>query len=37
VLTVTYYPRRDHRPGGMLIAATLEDGRPLTWRPPRSP
>jgi hypothetical protein len=30
---IDYYPRRDKKPGGMLITATREDGEKLTWRP----
>ena len=35
-LTVTYHPRRDHKPGGMLLGATTADGRTFTWRLPAS-
>ncbi len=31
-LTITYYPRRDTKPGGMLVTATLTDGKVLGWR-----
>jgi hypothetical protein len=30
-VTIDYHPRRDKAPGGMLVAATLADGRKLTW------
>jgi diphthamide biosynthesis methyltransferase len=30
---IDYYPRRDQKPGGMLITATRENGEKLTWRP----
>jgi hypothetical protein len=30
---IDYYPRRDKKPGGMLITATRENGEKLTWRP----
>jgi hypothetical protein len=32
-VTIDYYPRRDKRPGGMLVGATLSDGKKLTWQP----
>jgi hypothetical protein len=32
-LSVSFYPRRDQKSGGQLIAATLTDGRVLRWRP----
>jgi hypothetical protein len=32
-VTIDYYPRRDQKPGGMLVAATLSDGKKLTWQP----
>jgi hypothetical protein len=32
-VTIDYHPRRDQRPGGMLVAATLRDGKKLTWQP----
>jgi len=31
-LTVSYYPRRDLKPGGMLATATFADGTKLGWR-----
>lgn len=31
-VTVDYHPRRDNTPGGMLIAATLANGKKLTWQ-----
>ena len=31
-LTITYHPRRDKKPGGMLVTATLNDGKVLGWR-----
>jgi hypothetical protein len=31
-LLINYYPRRDLKPGGQLISATLPDGRTLSWR-----
>lgn len=30
---IDYYPRRDQKPGGLLVAATRENGEKLTWRP----
>jgi len=33
-LTITYHPRHDGKPGGMLISAMLADGRVLAWQPP---
>ena len=32
-VTIEYYSRRDQKPGGMLVAATLSDGKSLTWQP----
>lgn len=32
-VTVDYHPRRDKRPGGMFVTATLADGQKLTWQP----
>jgi hypothetical protein len=29
---IDYHPRRDKKPGGMLVAATLADGKRLTWQ-----
>lgn len=31
-VTIDYHPRRDKAPGGMLVAATLADGKKLTWQ-----
>jgi Family of unknown function (DUF6152) len=31
-VTIDYHPRRDKTPGGMLVAATLADGKKLTWQ-----
>ncbi len=36
-LTLSYYPRRDLKPGGQLIAATLTDGRTLRWQTSGAP
>lgn len=36
-LAVTYSPRRDKRPGGMLLTATLASGATLRWRPATTP
>ena len=36
-LAIDYYPRRDKKPGGMLVTATLADGTKLGWRPPTTP
>jgi len=33
-LAITYHPRNDKKPGGMLISAMLADGRLLGWQPP---
>ena len=33
-LAITYHPRHDKKPGGMLISAMLADGRVLAWQPP---
>ena len=32
-LAITYHPRHDKKPGGMLISAMLADGRVLAWQP----
>ncbi len=32
-VTLEYHPRRDHKPGGMLVAATRSDGKKLVWQP----
>jgi hypothetical protein len=32
-LAISYSPRRDGKPGGMLLTATLSDGKTLGWRP----
>lgn len=31
-VTIDYHPRRDKKPGGMLVAATLANGKRLTWQ-----
>ena len=31
-LTITYHPRRDKKPGGMLVTATLANGKVLGWQ-----
>lgn len=36
-VALSFYPRRDVKPGGQLISATLADGRVLLWRPPGTP
>ena len=36
-LVVTYYPRRDARPGGMLLTATDARGRTLVWQTATTP
>jgi len=36
-LAVSFYPRRDLKSGGQLIAATLTDGRVLRWQPAGTP
>jgi hypothetical protein len=36
-LALSFYPRRDLKPGGQLISATLADGRILRWQAPGTP
>jgi hypothetical protein len=36
-LTIEFHPRRDKKPGGMLITATLTDGTKLGWQPATTP
>jgi hypothetical protein len=36
-VALSFYPRRDVKPGGQLIDATLADGRVLRWRAPGTP
>lgn len=36
-VAVEYYPRRDRKPGGLLVIATLADGKKLGWRPAGMP
>jgi hypothetical protein len=36
-LSISYHPRRDRKPGGLLITATLADGKKLGWQPVTTP
>ena len=36
-LTLTYYPRRDGKSGGMLLTATTTDGKIMSWRATATP